>query len=78
MTGNGRTLPAHIVDVSPSGLRIRFDRPLPEGTRLNLSMGDELVFGQVRHCAPVDGKFDVGVLIEYAIRPAEPEQQGAA
>jgi hypothetical protein len=69
LAGSGRTLHAHIVDVSPSGLRIRFDRPISEGTRLNLDVGDESVYGLVRYCIPVGGEFDAGVLIEYVVRP---------
>ena len=69
MRGLRRTISAHLVDVSLSGVRIRIDRSVPEGTQVEVLIGDEHVFGVVRYCVPVKEKFDVGVLIRYAIRP---------
>lgn len=69
MTPFGLTIAGRVLDISPSGLRIRFHRALREGTRLSLILGDERVFAIVRHCAAIENRFDVGVRIEYAIRP---------
>lgn len=69
MRGWRRTIPAHLIEVSLSDLRIRLDRSLPEGTQVEVLTGDEHVFGVVRYCVPVQDKFYAGVLIRYAIRP---------
>jgi hypothetical protein len=71
MTGFRPSVRAQLVDLSPSGVRLRVNRPLPEGTRLNFLICDERIFGIVRYCVPVDNNFDTGVLIEYAIRPEQ-------
>jgi hypothetical protein len=44
------------------------DRPIPEGTQIEILIGDEHVFGVVRYCVSAHEKFNVGVLIRYAIR----------
>ncbi len=69
MRGLRRTVRAQLIEVSLSGLRIRLDRWLADGTQLEVLIGDEHVFGVVRHCVPAHDKFDAGVLIRYAIRP---------
>jgi PilZ domain len=69
MTPLSAPIAGRVLDISPSGLRIRFHRPLPEGTRLSLVLGDEWISAIVRYCASVENQFDVGVLIEYAVRP---------
>jgi len=69
MTPFGLTITGRVIDISPSGLRIRLHRALREGTRLSLVLGDERIFAVVRYCAAVENKFDVGVRIQYAVRP---------
>jgi hypothetical protein len=69
MTPLGPAIAGRVLDISPSGLRIRFHRPLHQGTRVSLVLGDEWISAIVRYCVSVENKFDVGVLIEYAIRP---------
>jgi PilZ domain len=69
MTQLGPAIAGRVLDISPSGLRIRFHRPLHEGTRISLVLGEEWICAIVRYCIAVEKKFDVGVLIEYAVRP---------
>lgn len=69
MRGLRRTVSAQLIEISLSGLRIRLDHRLSEGTQLEVLIGDEYVFGVVRYCVPTKDKFDAGVLIRYAIRP---------
>ena len=68
MRGLRRTVSAHLIEVSLSGLRIRLDHRVPEGTQLEVLIDDEHVFGVVRYCVPAKDKFDAGVLIRYSIR----------
>jgi hypothetical protein len=65
----GAATAGRVLDISPSGLRIRFHRPLREGTRISLVLGEEWICAIVRYCVAVENQFDVGVLIEYAVRP---------
>ena len=69
MKGLRRTVSAHLVQASLSGVRVRIDRPIPEGTPIEVLIGDEHVFGVVRNCVPANEQFNVGVLIRYTIRP---------
>jgi hypothetical protein len=68
MKGMRRTVPAHLIEVSLSGLRIRLDHRVAEGTQVEVLVDEEHVFGVVRYCVPAKDKFDAGVLIRYAIR----------
>jgi hypothetical protein len=71
ISGINRIIPARVLNISPSGLRLRFDRPLNIGTHLSVAIWDELIFGRVQYCQPADDGFEAGVLVEYAIRASE-------
>lgn len=65
-----RTVAGRLLNVSPSGLRIHVNRAIAVGAEIDLVVADELVFGKIIYCIPAAEGFDVGVLIEYAIRAA--------
>ncbi len=53
-----------VTDRSPSGLGIRFSRPVAPGTRIYVEMESVMALGEVRHChATTDGHFIAGVAI---------------
>jgi hypothetical protein len=53
-----------VTDKSPSGLGLRFSRPVAPGTRIYLEMESVMALGEVRHChATTDGQFIAGVAI---------------
>lgn len=54
-----------MVDLSKSGLRLRMETSLPKGSRVQVKLGDVVVFGEVRHCRETDEAwFEAGVHIE--------------
>jgi len=53
-----------VIDRSPSGLGLRFPRPIAPGTRVYVEMETVMALGEVRHCRPTeDGEFIAGVAI---------------
>lgn len=54
-----------VIDISKSGLRLRMDTSLPKSSRVQVKLGEVMVFGEVRHCREVeDGVFEAGIRIE--------------
>jgi hypothetical protein len=53
-----------VTDKSPSGMGLRFSRPVSPGTRIYMEMESVMALGEIRHChATTDGKFIAGVSI---------------
>ena len=53
-----------VTDKSPSGLGLRFSRPIAPGTRIYVEMDSVMALGEVRYChATTDGQFIAGVAI---------------
>jgi hypothetical protein len=56
---------ATVLDVSRSGLRLKLDAGVNKGAEVKITLQRNIViFGQIRYCRPLDGSFDVGVLIQ--------------
>jgi len=67
LSGNGRRVPAKLVEISRSGLRIELDIPLDKNAQIEIRMSNEVaIFGRVRHCRAVGERHQAGVLIEEA------------
>lgn len=64
-----RTMTGLLLNLSPSGMLIRFERPLSGGTCIYLTIGDELIYGQIQRCVQVADGWHAGILIRYGIRP---------
>ena len=57
-------LPATVLDVSRSGVRLRLQAAIPKGAEVKITLQRNVViFGQVRHCRRCDSGFDTGVAI---------------
>jgi hypothetical protein len=53
-----------VTDRSPSGMGLRFSRPVAPGTRIYVEMESVMALGEVRHChATTDGQFIAGISI---------------
>lgn len=68
----GRTMTAVLLDLSPSGMRVRLERRLSIGTHIHLTLGEELIFGHIQRCVPVAAGYDAGIVIRYAVRAIGP------
>jgi hypothetical protein len=71
----GKLIPAHLVDVSSTGVGVRAVRPLAPGTEFTLEVASPLVKGfrfRVVRCAQVD-RNDVHVSAEFVRGKATPE-----
>ena len=68
---SGARVPATVIDVSKSGLRLEVSVPFLAGTRIEIVTSSHklVVFGEVRHCRRVGKVFHVGVLIEGIVSP---------
>jgi PilZ domain len=78
ITNTYRTLPAQLVDISPQGLGLLLDQPLPMGTRLNIEFEDdttalpiELLAEIVNVTAQADGSWRCGCTLVWRISEAE-------
>jgi PilZ domain len=65
VTGGVGQFSATVLDVSRSGLRLKLDSSINRGAEVKITLQRNIViFGQIRYCRPLDGNFDVGVLIQ--------------
>jgi hypothetical protein len=65
---NGPSLPATVIDVSRSGLRLELSTQLARGLGVEVVMpGDAVVFGEVRYCRRARDAFRVGIRIEDVV-----------
>jgi len=67
----GRPIPATVLDVSKSGMRVELTRPLSRCSRIEVLIPASklVIFGEVRYCRRADAGFHVGIRIEDVIRP---------
>lgn len=68
---NGARVPATVVDISRSGLRLELETSLPKGTRIQIMIVPRkvVIFGEVRYCRRSDAVHHAGVLIEDVVFP---------
>jgi hypothetical protein len=58
-------LPAIVLDVSKSGLRLKLESSINKGAEVKVTLQrDVVIFGLIRYCRPLDGSYDAGVLIQ--------------
>ena len=64
-------LPATVIDVSKSGLRLELGKQLWKGSRIEIAIVPRklVIFGEVRYCRRSGAIFQVGVLIEGLVFP---------
>ena len=63
-------LPANIVDVSRSGMKLELVMPLPQHIRVEVMMLESkaVIFGEVRYCRRSGAVYHAGVLIEDVVQ----------
>lgn len=67
LPGDGNRIPATLVDVSRSGLRLETDIPLIKGAQIEIVLSKQIaIFGKIRHCRRTGNKYQAGVLIQEA------------
>lgn len=68
---NADAIPANIVDVSRSGMRLELVAPLPRDARIEIVMSFTKlkVSGEVRYCRKVGAVYQAGVLIHDIVQP---------
>ncbi len=65
LPGDGTRMPATVVDVSRSGMRLELSGPVTKGSQIEIFLPKQVViFGQVRHCRRAGGVYYAGVLIQ--------------
>ena len=64
-------VPATVINISKSGLRLEMDRMLAKGMRVEIVIKPRklVVFGEVRYCRKSGSHFHAGVLIETLVFP---------
>ena len=68
---DGSSFPATVLDISISGLGITLDAPLCQGSRIEVRLSRQVMFGKVRHCRRIGKVFRAGIVIE-AVFYSEP------
>lgn len=68
---NGTPVPAKIIDVSRSGMKVELPTPFARGTRIEVLMVSSAlaVFGEVRYCRESGPVYQLGMLIEDVVQP---------
>ena len=65
--GDGNRIPAKLVDVSKSGLRLEIAVPLLKGSEIEIVLSKQIaIFGKIRHCRRSGDNYHAGVLIQEA------------
>ena len=63
-------VPATVIDVSRSGLRIKLRLPVPVHAHVEITIRGSLVLlGEIRYCSPLRGYYHAGVLIRGVVSP---------
>ena len=67
LPGDGSRIPATLIDVSKSGLRLQITQALIKGAEIEIVLSKQIaIFGKVRHCRRVGDAFHAGILIQEA------------
>lgn len=53
----------HVMDVSRNGLKIRTPQFVARGAMVQVIIEEAIILGEVRHCTPATGEFDMGIQI---------------
>jgi hypothetical protein len=65
---NAEPTPAHVLDISTSGLRVRLDLPLEVGAEVTIWFDRTVAAGRVRYCrANGAGSFEAGLCLTDAL-----------
>jgi hypothetical protein len=56
-------LEAWVRNVSAKGVGLRVPQPIPVGTAVRVEADELLLFGTITRCEPVDGAYEVGVVL---------------
>ena len=73
--GDGSLVPATLMDVSRSGVRIEIGLPLPKNTQIEIHLSKQLVVsGRVRHSRRVGTKYQSGVFILETVDESKPSE----
>jgi len=72
LPGDGSLLPATVVDISRSGLRLEIPVSVVPGSQIEVSLPKQVViFGEVRHCRRTGDRFSAGVQIKEVLRSSQ-------
>ena len=67
--GGAKTVPATVLDVSRSGLRLKVLLTVNRGAEVKITLQTNvIIFGQIRYCRPFEDGFEIGVLIQEMSR----------
>ena len=71
LPSNGLRLPATVIDISKSGLRLELETMLGRYMRIEVMITPRklVIFGEVRYCRRSGGRFHAGILIEGIVFP---------
>jgi PilZ domain-containing protein len=75
----GQRVPATLLDVSKSGLRLQIGTALLKGAEIEILLPKQIaIFGKVRHCRRMGESYQAGILIQEAFYSAKPTDHIAA
>ena len=67
LPGDGKRVPATLLDVSRSGLRLDIGVALLKGAQIEILLSKQIaIFGKVRHCRRIGDTYQAGILIQEA------------
>src|SRR5438552_12103149 len=71
LPSNGIRLPATVIDISKSGLRVELETMLAKYMRVEVMITPRklVIFGEVRYCRRSGGRFQAGIFIEGIVFP---------
>jgi hypothetical protein len=67
-TPNALPIEAWVLDISSKGVGLRVPEPVPVGAAARIEAQEVLLFGTIIRCEPIDGAYDVGIVLA---RPLE-------
>jgi PilZ domain len=79
LPGGGQRVPAMLLDVSKSGLRLQIGTALLKGAEIEILLSKQIaIFGKVRHCRRNGDVYHAGILIQEAFYSAKPSDHVSA
>jgi hypothetical protein len=77
LSSDSGTLPATVLDISRSGLRVELPSPVAKGASVEVTLPKEvIIFGEVRYCRAAEGTYHAGISIQDVFYAQANETQG--
>jgi hypothetical protein len=64
---NAHPIEGWLLDVAPTGVRLRVPEPVPVGAAVRVDAQETLLFGTVTHCEQTDGAYRVDIKLSRSL-----------